>query len=468
MSVPLQPYPEYKDSGSPWLGQIPKNWKVRRIKTVLRESYARAGDSSLTLLSLTRVRGLIPHKEMTDKVHSAKSLGNYKRYRPGQLVMNRMQAWSGMFGAGPMEGLISPDYAVFNLQSDHHISFVLERIKAPDLVGQYILESKGIGSGFNRLYSDRFGAIPMSLPPPVEQAAIVRFLGHQERKIRNTIRTKQKLIALLTEQKQVLIHRAVTRGLNPNVKLKPSGIPWLGEIPEHWEVLPLKGICAIQSGITLGKDYVGQELHEYPYLRVANVQAGHTNLSVVKTIRATKAEAERCLLQKGDVLMTEGGDPDKLGRGCVWEGQVARCLHQNHVFAVRPNQSRIDPYFLSALMGTRYARAYFQSTSKQTTNLASTNKTKIGMFRLLLPKVDEQKLILSHLEVATRPLNTALSRLEREIALLREYRTRLVADVVTGKVDVRAAAAGLPEAAVEELPEVAEAEEGADVAEEVS
>jgi len=285
----------------------------------------------------------------------------------------------------------------------------------------------------------------MPIPPPTEQAAIVKFLDWANGRLERTIRAKRKVIALLTEQKQAIIHCAVTRGLDPAVPLKPSGIPWLGDIPQHWQVRPLKAVCKIQSGITLGKDYAGQTIHEYPYLRVANVQAGHANLSVVKTISVTKAEALRCMLQEGDVLMTEGGDPDKLGRGCVWDAQVTPCLHQNHVFAARPNQSQLEPHFLSALMGTSYARAYFQSTAKQTTNLASTNKTKIGQFVVLLPKVDEQKKILTAVREETRPVNAAISRLEREIELLREYRTRLVADVVTGKLDVREAAARLPE-----------------------
>jgi type I restriction enzyme S subunit len=142
--------------------------------------------------------------------------------------------------------------------------------------------------------------------------------------------------------------------------------------------------------------------------------------------------------------MTEGGDPDKLGRGCVWSGQVSQCLHQNHVFAVRPDQQRLEPAFLSAFMGTSYARAYFQSTAKQTTNLASTNKTKIGRLQVPLPPVDEQRAILAQVAVQTQPVNVAIARLEAEIRLLREYRIRLVADVVTGKLDVREAATRLP------------------------
>src|SRR6266581_98424 len=150
MIADLKPYPEYKESGLPWLGQVPRHWSIGRIKTVLRERDSRSIDGDGTLLSLTRVRGLIPHTDRTDRIHGAKSLVGYKRYQPGQVVMNRMQAWSGMFGAGPIPGLVSPDYAVFEILGGHQTKLVLERLKTPDLVGQFALESKGIGSGFNR------------------------------------------------------------------------------------------------------------------------------------------------------------------------------------------------------------------------------------------------------------------------------------------------------------------------------
>jgi type I restriction enzyme, S subunit len=235
-----KPYPAYKDSGVPWMGSVPEGWEVLRIKTVLQECDVRPRDESIPLFSLTRSRGLIPYSERTNRVHSAKSLVGYKFYRSGQIVMNRMQAWSGMFGASSIDGLVSPDYAVFEVLGDHRTELLLDRLKAPDLVGQFALESKGIGSGFNRLYGDRFGAIPISLPHPSEQDAIVRVLDYHDRLIRKSIRAKQKLIGLLTEQKQAIIQHSVTRGLNPDVKLKPSGVDWLGEIPRHWSVSRLK------------------------------------------------------------------------------------------------------------------------------------------------------------------------------------------------------------------------------------
>jgi len=467
MITSLKQYPEMKDSGKPWIGKIPGHWKVLPNRALFAEVKDRNHPDE-EMLSVTITRGIVKQKTLLEG-SSKKDSSNldkcaYKLVQPHDIAYNKMRAWQGAIGASTLRGIISPAYVVMRLRNDNDLpSYFHHLYRTPQFAKEAERWSYGITSDMWSLRPEHFKMIYTPEPPPSEQAAIVWFLDWASARLERAIRAKRQVIALLTEQKQAIIHRAVTRGLDPNVKLKPSGIPWLGDIPEHWEVRPLKAACEIQSGITLGKDYVGQTTYEYPYLRVANVQAGHANLAVVKTIRVTKAEACRCTLQVGDVLMTEGKDPDKLGRGCVWNAQVAPCLHQNHVFAVRPNQSQLVPHFLSALMGTRYARAYFESTAKQTTNLASTNKTKIGQFQLLLPNVDEQQRILSALNEETAPLDTTISRLEREIELLREYRTRLVADVVTGKLDVRAAAAQLPEEAPPDM-----AEDDADLGDELA
>ncbi|MFZ4618685.1 MAG: restriction endonuclease subunit S [Rectinemataceae bacterium] len=449
MIADLKPYPEYKESGSKWLGSVPMHWEVRKLRTLIRSRNER-NRIDLPLLSVAREKGVFV-RSMTDAEENhnviPEDLSNYKVARSGNLVINKMKAWQGSMGIAPTDGIVSPAYFVYDFKiADRAFGQTLLRSKP--YVAHFGQASDGVRVGQWDLTISGMRQIPVLVPPPSEQAAIVRFLDWASGRLDRAIRAKRKVIALLNEQKQAIIHRAVTRGLDPTVALKPSGIPWLGDIPEHWDVVPMKGVCSIQSGITLGKDYAGQVLREYPYLRVANVQAGYVNLSVVKTIRVTRVEADRCLLQRGDVLMTEGGDLDKLGRGCVWDDQVSPCLHQNHVFAVRPNQKRLEPRFFSALMGTSYARAYFQSTAKQTTNLAATNKTKLGMFKVLLPRVSEQNQILARLDEELQPVNTAISRLTREIDLLREYRTRLVADVVTGKLDVREAVSELPEEAV--------------------
>jgi type I restriction enzyme, S subunit len=240
----LKPYPAMKDTGVPWLGQVPEHWDLRRIKTLFREKEERSGDGRGLLLSLTRARGLLPQSEASNRLASAADLSKYKVCQPGDLVMNRMQAWSGMFAVSVCEGLVSPDYSVFVAIGRSEASFFEQLFKTPVVVEQFAQVSKGIGSGFNRLYTPDFGAIPAVVPPLPEQTAIVRFLDHADRRIRRYIRAKQKLIKLLEEQKQAIIRRAVTRGLDPSVRLKPSGVEWLGDVPVHWEVARLKDVSS--------------------------------------------------------------------------------------------------------------------------------------------------------------------------------------------------------------------------------
>ena len=198
---------------------------------------------------------------------------------------------------------------------------------------------------------------------------------------------------------------------------------------------------------------MGQQLEERPYIRVANVQTSRLDLRIIKTVAVPPSEILGSELRPGDVLMTEGGDIDKLGRGCVWQGEIEGCLHQNHIFAVRPDKSRLLSNYLMALMASRLGRIYFQMTAKQTTNLASTNSTTLGAFPLVLPEVKEQEQILGAIENETLALDSAIDRAQREIDLIREYRTRLIADVVTGKVDVRHLAPATVEAETEDLEE---------------
>ena len=245
MIADLKPYPAYKDSGVRWLGSVPDRWSLKRTKFLFREKDHRAGDEGGTLLSLTRARGLLPQAEASKRIASVEDLSNYRVCRPGDLVMNRMQAWSGMFAVSSCDGVVSPDYSVFEATVASEVKFFEHLFKTPLLVAQFALRSKGVGSGFNRLYEDDFGDVPVPLPPLPEQAAIVRYLDHADRRIRRYIHAKQKLVKLLEEQKQALIHQIVTRRIDvrtgqPYPAYKPSGVEWLGDVPEHWEVRRLR------------------------------------------------------------------------------------------------------------------------------------------------------------------------------------------------------------------------------------
>ena len=226
--------------------------------------------------------------------------------------------------------------------------------------------------------------------------------------------------------------------------MKDSGICWVGEIPNHWTSVRLKRLAKIQTGVTLGKKYGDDcELVNKPYLRVANVQDGYLDLEEITTIDVPPADVPRYTLQSGDVLMTEGGDFDKLGRGYVWGDQISGCLHQNHVFAVRPESSQLRSHFLAALMTSAHGKNYFTSTSQQTTNLASTNSTKIGDLPVLLPPVPEQDRILAFLDRKTAQIDTMIAKKQRLIELLSEKRQALISHAVTKGLDPQHANEGL-------------------------
>ena len=199
-------------------------------------------------------------------------------------------------------------------------------------------------------------------------------------------------------------------------------------VPEGWNRIALEKIAEVRSGVAKGKKGLKTPI-EVPYLRVANVQDGHVDLTEVKTIEIEEDKLERYSLKYGDVLMNEGGDYDKLGRGDVWLGQIEPCLHQNHVFAVRPNQDIVDSFFLAALAASNYGKTYFLSCAKRSTNLASINSTQIKEFPVLVPPLPEQKKIAQILSTWDRAITTT----EQLLANGQQQKKALMQKLLTGK-----------------------------------
>jgi len=272
--------------------------------------------------------------------------------------------------------------------------------------------------------------------PLPEQLAIAAFLDHKTARINALIAKKERLIELLQEKRAALISHAVTKGLDPTVPMKDSGVEWLGEVPSHWEVKRLRFVADVLTGVAKGRDLGQKDVVEIPYLRVANVQDGYLDLADIATIIVGVDEVERYSLKYGDVLMNEGGDFDKLGRGYVWEEIIAPCLHQNHVFAVRPHFG-VNPYWISIITLTSYAKHYFILKSKQSTNLASISGTNLKELPVLMPPEDELNEIMLYTKDATAKIDALISRIRGGIEKLREYSTALISSAVTGKIDVR-------------------------------
>jgi type I restriction enzyme, S subunit len=444
MFTDLKPYPVYSESVSIWLGTMPAHWAIRRLDSAARIR-SEIGRPDLDLLSVYLGRGVIPYAQGGKRVHAPSlDLTAYQVVHPGDLVLNNQQAWRGSVGVSVHQGIISPAYVVLSLDEAVLPTYGRFLFPSSSMVSQFLIASKGVGDIQRQLHQPYLKNVLVPIPPAEEQAAIVKYLGHANARIDRAIVAKRKLIALLGEQKQAIINQAVTRGLDPTVHLEDSGIPWLREFPAHWGKARLKNVAAVQTGLTLGKGYGAMPLKLFSYLRVANVQDSSLDLREVTTVAVPAREAEGCKLAVMDVLMTEGGDIDKLGRATVWRGEVDDCLHQNHVFAVRCT-SRVDPEYLVALLGTRIGRHYFYVTAKKTTNLASTNSTTLRAFSFALPDRQEQSIIMDFVRAEAVKFDELVQRLSSEIQLLREFRTRLTADVVTGQLDIRDAAARLPE-----------------------
>ena len=442
---------DYKNSGSPWLGEIPKHWTTARLKQVCSQYALYGANVQASEYSASGIRFI-----RTSDITEGGNLQPEGVYIPTELVPEHILTDGDILLS--RSGTIGRS---FHYQSDRYgpcsyAGYLVRFVPGPKAQSRYVYlftktpafqnaaKAVAISSTIENVNAEKYANITVPVPPPEDQAAIVRYLDKADQQIQAYIGAKQKLITLLEEERQAIIRQAVTRGLDPNVRLKASGVEWLGDVPEHWEVRRLKQLAFIQAGITIGSNQGDSELIERPYLRVANVQSGQLDLSNITTIQASLSEIKRSTLKKGDVLMTEGGDIDKLGRGCIWTGDIPDCLHQNHVFAVRPNPTDLLPGFLVALMGSLQARTYFYTTAKQTTNLAATNRTTLGNLPIYLPSIAEQQDVLSLIEENARKLEYTITHSRRQIELMEEYRTRLIADVVTGKLDVRDAVEALP------------------------
>jgi type I restriction enzyme S subunit len=255
-------------------------------------------------------------------------------------------------------------------------------------------------------------------PPSSEQAAIARILDAVDVAIERAREALRKA--------KDLDHSLLHELIEPRTGAHKS------KTAPQWPLKRLDEVAEVGSGLTLGKNVMGFKNVELPYLRVANVQDGHLDLSTIKTVRVRLDEVDQHRLEAGDVLMTEGGDLDKLGRGALWEGQIPDCLHQNHIFRVRANRALLDPRFFSYVVESDIAKRYFMRVAKRTTNLASTNKTQVRAFRFPVPPLEEQQQIAAVITAAKAKIRA----LEQKTQALQQLKHSLLHDLLTGTVRV--------------------------------
>ena len=450
MTADLRPYPEYQDSGLPWLGKVPSHWQLRRAKYLLREWDRRWDKETGTLLSVSQYTGVTKRRlrEGSDDPDTrASSLFGYKVAEPQNLVVNIMLAWNGSLGVTPCDGLVSPAYCVYRFRSGnpwffHHL------LRSAVFRAEIKRRSRGVVESRLRLYTDDLFRIPLPEPPIEEQSAIVRYLDLMDRRINRFIRNRRRLIQLLNEQKQAIINRAVTRGLDPNVPLKPSGIDWLGDIPQHWRIIPLKFLASrVQNGATPPTEVERfYESGTIPWYGPSSIRSAASVYEPIRLLAESAfTEGKARLLHGPAILIVVIGAT--AGRTALLEGEGAT---NQQITAYELLRDKTIPLFV--LEQLRLAEKHVRATAS-TATIPILDAGFVSRLPVLIPPLTEQEEILAQLQVETRGLELAKTKAQREIDLIREYRTRLIADVVTGKRDVRHLAP-LPEAmAAEAGPE---------------
>ena len=465
MIADLKPYVEYKESGLPWLGQVPVHWPVVPHRALFAEVKDRDHPGE-EMLSVTITRGIVRQKTVlagsSKKDSSNLDKSAYKLVQPRDIAYNKMRAWQGAIGASDLRGIISPAYVVMRLRKNDNLPRYFHHLyRTPRFAEEAERWSYGITSDMWSLRPEHFKMIYAPAPPAAEQAAIVRFLDWANGRLERAIRAKRKVIALLTEQKQAIIHRAVTRGLDPSVPLKPSGIPWLGDIPQHWGVL--------RAGL-LFRAVTRRDIQaDDPKLSVTQKRGLVPTNEMQENSTQARSFDHFQVCHPQDLVLNKY--KAHLGVFCC---AFQRGLITPNYTVLRPTR-RLHTHYFDILFHTLTYRDEFSMMVYGVTEGMSPLYTQ-DFYRVpvILPAFAEQEAIVEKVAILTQSQNTAISRLDREIELLREYRTRLVADVVTGKLDVREAAARLPDEVEEptiaaegdelagEMEELAEADEASD------
>jgi len=454
----LKPYAEYKESGQEWLGQVPRQWAAFPLCRVATPK-SECGRTDLELLSVYLHRGVIRYADSGGQVHKPSlDLSKYQVVAPGDFVLNNQQAWRGSIGVSKFQGIISPAYVVLKLSPKLNPDYANYLFRSPAMVAQYLAASRGVGDiQRNLFYPDLRNSIAI-VPPPDEQAAIVRFLDHANRKIDGFIRAKRKLIGLLNEQKQAIIHRAVTgkdevrmvKDENGNSSFilqpstlpkKPSGIPWLGDIPQHWEVRRLR-FCIVGK-LSYGANAAAEfDNPDWPrYLRITDFN--NDGSLRADTFRSLPPHvAKDYPVEDGDILFARSGAT--VGKAFLVRTEIEKACYAGYLIRARPNADVVLPTFLFAFTQST-AFACWKDAIFNRATIQNIGADKYANLIVPIPPIAEQQAILDFIEKDIAPLRTAIARTEREIALMQEYRTRLTADLVTGKLDVREAAAKLPD-----------------------
>ena len=444
----VKPYSAYSDFNQEWLGELPSHWKVTRTKLLfnLVTEPAPVGNSE-ELLSVYTALGVKPRKELESRGNKASSTDNYWRVEKGDIIVNKLLAWMGAIGISEYDGVTSPAYDILRAKENVNPYFYNYFFRNPVASREFKRHSRGIMDMRLRLYFTRFGDIKLPQPPIEEQNKIVDYLQFKLKKIDRFIRKKKQLIKLLNEQKAAIINQAVTKGLDPNVKMKPSGIEWLGDIPEHWELKRLKYLLkAGQEGIKIGPfgsaikseiiksknnftvneryyKVFGQEHPIASDFTIGNKYIGQEDFN----------RLENYEIKSGDIIISMMAT---IGRSKVVPENIEKGIMDSHLIRIGVNNEIFSDY-ISALINDSSSIMTNMLYESKGAIMNGLNSKIIKALFIPIPPLDEQKKIQLFIKNENSVIDRTIYTIEKEIALVEEYKTALIAETITGKIDVR-------------------------------
>ncbi len=430
----MKPYPEYKDSGLPWLGCIPQHWEVRRNGRLFMQRNS-TGYGHLPILEVSLKTGVrVRNMDSLKRKQVISDRNKYKWAAKGDIAYNMMRMWQGAVGVAPVDGLVSPAYVVVRPRSEVEPRYFSHLFRTDIYKKEVDGFSRGIVKDRNRLYWEDFKRIPSCFPSLAEQKIIADYLDANAVKVRRFIRNRRRLIEVLNEQKQAIINQAVIQGLDPDTPLKPTGIDWLGYIPEHWKACRLKHL--LSRPLTYGANAAAESSDRNcpRYIRITDIDKyGHLKSDSFCSLPPKVAEPY--MLQDGDILLARSGAT--VGKSFLYSSQQdGPAAHAGYLINARVDQRKVLPaYLYTCLQSAGYWRWIASMTIQAT--IQNVSAEKYANLWISVPPVDEQRSIIESVEEETTLPMALSSRAEQEIALIREYRTRLISDVVTGKIDVR-------------------------------
>lgn len=407
-----------------WIHKVPKFWNIMRIKNLFKEVDIRTETGEEDLLSVSQYAGVTLKKDNleneSDSFTNAESLSGYKKVSKNDLIINIMLAWNGSLGISKYDGITSPAYCVYRCLNGNNPEYFGYLFSTNLFKTEFRKNSTGIIDSRLRLYSDNFFEMYCFVPPKREQDEIVNYIQSQSSKINLFIQKKQRLIELLKEQRQSIINHSVTKGINPDVKMKDSGIEWLGEVPEHWVVRRLKNCVTVNSNYTdeifLDSDYK---------ISLENID-NWTGKYIESD--SSQFEGEGKFFKKGDVLfnklrpyLAKAFIPERNGF-CVGE-----------LLVLSPDEKLLDKHFLfQRLMTTDFIQIVNSSTYG--TKMPRANWDFIGNLKIAVPSTEEQLNILTHIKSETATIDIAITKAGREIELMKEYKEAMISEAVMGRM----------------------------------